>query len=112
MQSEKGYFPLQDRLAGRQERNPIDEINREYADPFRAVRWTTRKRTALVLRLIRGASLPRLAERAGLTQSRLLAWKKAYLRGGRNALRDWDQWPHSPGPLQGRRINSRSASLR
>ena len=51
-------------------------------------RWTAKRRTALVLAILRGdTSVAEAARKHGLTVAEIEAWKQRFLSGAENALR-------------------------
>jgi len=53
----------------------------------REVRWSARKKTDLVLRLLRGESLDALCRETGLPASRIAEWRDAFLAAGETSLK-------------------------
>ena len=51
------------------------------------VRWSARRKEALVLRLLRGESLDLLAREAGQPAERISAWREEFLAAGREGLK-------------------------
>jgi transposase len=58
------------------------------ADPAREVgRFSARRKTETILRLLRGESLDSLARELGGTAATLASWREAFLAGGQGALK-------------------------
>jgi len=56
--------------------------------PDEVKRWTAKRRTALVVELLRGeTSIEEASRRHGLTVAELEEWKERFLAGAENALR-------------------------
>jgi hypothetical protein len=53
----------------------------------REVRWSARRKEEVVLRLLRGESLDRLARETGQPAGRLSAWREEFLAAGREGLK-------------------------
>ncbi len=51
------------------------------------VRWSARRKEALVLRLLRGESLDLLARETGQPAGRISAWREEFLAAGREGLK-------------------------
>lgn len=51
------------------------------------VRWSRQRKARLVLALLAGDSAERLSEERGVSVSRLLSWRDAFVTGGTDALR-------------------------
>ncbi len=64
----------------------------------REVRWSTRRKEEVVLRLLRGESLDLLARESGQPAGRIAAWREEFLAGGREGLKS------RPQPLDDRRL--------
>lgn len=50
-------------------------------------RWTARRKTEVVLELLRGVEAAQLARENGISQSRLFKWRDRFLEGGRAELK-------------------------
>jgi len=50
-------------------------------------RWTTTRKAAVVLELLRGGDAVELARNHGLSQAQLYAWRDRFLEGGQAALK-------------------------
>ena len=50
-------------------------------------RFSARRKTATILRLLRGESLDSLARELGVTAATLAQWREAFLAGGQTALK-------------------------
>ena len=50
-------------------------------------RWTTTRKAAVVLELLRGGDAVELARNHGLSQAQLFAWRDRFLEGGQAALK-------------------------
>jgi transposase len=50
-------------------------------------RWSTKKKSELVLQLLRGANAGELAREHGISQAQLYSWRDQFLEGGRAALK-------------------------
>ena len=50
-------------------------------------RWTVKRKTEVVLELLRGAEAAQLARENGLSQSRLFEWRDRFLEGGMAELK-------------------------
>ena len=50
-------------------------------------RWTSARKTEVVLRLLRGEDLETLSRETGLTAARLVAWRDQFLAGGQATLK-------------------------
>ena len=53
----------------------------------REVRWSARRKEAVVLRLLRGESLDLLARETGQPAGRIASWREEFLAGGREGLK-------------------------
>lgn len=53
----------------------------------REVRWSSRRKEELVLRLLRGESLDALARESGQPAGRIAAWREDFLAAGREGLK-------------------------
>jgi len=53
----------------------------------REVRWSARRKQAVVLRLLRGESLDALARETGQAAGTISAWREAFLEGGQEGLK-------------------------
>jgi hypothetical protein len=53
----------------------------------RETRWSVRRKTEIVIRLLRGESLDALSRETGQLASRLSAWRDEFLAGGEAALK-------------------------
>lgn len=53
----------------------------------REVRWSARRKAAVVERLLAGASLERTASETGVDVADLVRWRERYVAGGTEALR-------------------------
>src|SRR3954462_13351592 len=60
----------------------------------REVRWSARRKQAVVLRLLRGESLDALARETGQAAGTISAWREAFLEGGQEGLKN------RPGPAE------------
>ena len=50
-------------------------------------RWTAKRKTEVVLELLRGAEAAHLARENGISQSRLFEWRDRFLEGGKAELK-------------------------
>ena len=53
----------------------------------RGVRWSTRRKEGVVMRLLRGESLDLLARETGQPAGRISAWREEFLAAGREGLK-------------------------
>lgn len=53
----------------------------------REKRWSARRKTEIVIRLLKGESLDALSRETGQLASRISAWRDEFLSGGENALK-------------------------
>lgn len=53
----------------------------------REVRWSTRRKEQVVLRLLRGESLDLLARESGQPAGRIAGWREEFLQAGREGLK-------------------------
>ncbi len=53
----------------------------------REVRWSTRRKEEVVLRLLRGESLDLLARETGQPAARIAAWREDFIAAGREGLK-------------------------
>jgi transposase len=83
------------RMQGSQE-----EIQRTEARAVgeREVRWSARRKEAVVLRLLRGESLDALARESGQPAGRIASWREEFLAAGREGLKS------RPAPVEDRRL--------
>ena len=51
-------------------------------------RWSSERKSQLVLKLLRGGDAAQLAREHGLSQAELYAWRDRFLEGGRTALKE------------------------
>ncbi len=56
-------------------------------------RFSSRRKTQSVLRLLRGEDLDRLSRDLGVTAARLVEWRDAFLAAGQTGLRERDSDP-------------------
>ena len=64
----------------------------------REVRWSARRKEAVVLRLLRGESLDALARETGQPAGRISGWREDFLAAGREGLKS------RPAPEEDRRL--------
>ena len=64
----------------------------------REVRWSTRRKEQVVLRLLRGESLDLLARESGQPAGRVAGWREEFLQAGREGLKS------RPAPEGDRRL--------
>ena len=50
-------------------------------------RWTAKRKSDVVLELLRGAEAAQLARENGISQARLFEWRDRFLEGGRAGLK-------------------------
>ncbi len=50
-------------------------------------RWTVKRKTEVVLELLRGAEAVQLARENGISQSKLFEWRDRFLDGGKSELK-------------------------
>ncbi len=50
-------------------------------------RWTVKRKTEVVLELLRGAETVKLARENGISQSQLFEWRDRFLEGGKAGLK-------------------------
>jgi len=65
----------------------MGEKGQSEAGPKKAKRWSVREKERVVLRLLRGESLEAVAREEGVPAQRLVAWRDAFLAGGRENLK-------------------------
>ncbi|HZC14119.1 MAG TPA: helix-turn-helix domain-containing protein [Thermoleophilaceae bacterium] len=65
------------------------ELKRGEASPEgrRETRWSAQRKEEVVLRLLRGESLDRLARETGQPAGRIAAWREEFLAAGREGLK-------------------------
>lgn len=69
-------------------REPADDQRAERAaEGKREVRWSSRRKEELVLRLLRGESLDALARESGQPAGRIAGWREDFLAAGREGLK-------------------------
>jgi len=59
----------------------------EEPEASREVRWSTRRKEQVVLRLLRGESLDLLARETGQPAGRIAGWREEFPRAGREGLK-------------------------
>lgn len=64
-----------------------DQRAERAAEGKREVRWSSRRKEELVLRLLRGESLDALARECGQPAGRIAAWREDFLAAGRAGLK-------------------------
>lgn len=64
----------------------------------REVRWSARRKEAVVLRLLRGEGLDALAREHRVAAGTISAWREEFLAGGREGLKS------RPAPVEDRRL--------
>jgi len=57
------------------------------AGHLREIRWSARRKAAVVERLIAGAPLERTSSETGVDVAELLRWRERYVAGGTDALK-------------------------
>ena len=65
-------------------------MNRSRSEPEAATergRWSSRRKTEIVLRLLRGEALDALSRELGVTAATLAHWRDQFLAGGQSAVR-------------------------
>lgn len=71
------------------DRGKDSALERDEASPAgrRETRWSARRKEEVVLRLLRGESLDRLARETGQPAGRISAWREEFLAAGREGLK-------------------------
>lgn len=64
-----------------------DQRTERAAEGKREVRWSSRRKEELVLRLLRGESLDALARESGQPAGRIAGWREDFLAAGRAGLK-------------------------
>lgn len=64
-----------------------DQRTERAAEGKREVRWSSRRKEELVLRLLRGESLDALARESGQPAGRIAGWRDEFLAAGREGLK-------------------------
>ena len=64
-----------------------DQRAERAAEGKREVRWSSRRKEELVLRLLRGESLDALARECGQPAGRIAGWREDFLAAGREGLK-------------------------
>jgi hypothetical protein len=64
-----------------------DQRTERAAEGKREVRWSSRRKEELVLRLLRGESLDALARESGQPAGRIAGWREDFLAAGREGLK-------------------------
>ena len=72
---------------GMEEAPQGDRRTERRAGGEREVRWSTRRKEGVVMRLLRGESLDLLARETGQPAGRISAWREEFLAAGREGLK-------------------------
>jgi transposase len=79
--------PTEDRVSASNGSASDDQRAERAAEGKREVRWSSRHKEELVLRLLRGESLDALARESGQPAGRIAAWREDFLAAGREGLK-------------------------
>lgn len=77
----------EDRVANNGQEPADDQRAERAAEGKREVRWSSRRKEELVLRLLRGESLDTLARESGQPAGRIAGWREDFLAAGREGLK-------------------------
>ena len=72
---------------GMEEAPEGDQRTQRRAGGEREVRWSTRRKEGVVMRLLRGESLDLLARETGQPAGRIASWREEFLAAGREGLK-------------------------